>query len=373
MEEPSYLNTDSSSYMEGDYSTWRYADEASLYSIAEDSREDREACEITSRAGPDVGNIGPKVEIQWTDHGMGETDVESHLSDEEMIQYDQYAHNSRRCKLLAGALLLAVLIVSVSLGVALSRPKGQPAAQSGSQTTGSGSGVDVGTGNGSQTNSSDSFGSGSIVEGPTPAPSSTSKRVVRSFVWDSVASCTEFTAISAPSTYQYAAFEQLVKEITTASRVNSDGTIVIPTSIGQDEVAERFAMLMFFMSALGSSWTYNFQWMSSQDTCKWYGVESCNTRASGSCAVTSINLGAYQRISCGGPCDVSLTSYDICRRSDSNNVGGNIPDEICCLRCLQTLSLANNLLTGKIPTCLSSVNLDLSNNYYTLQSKQGSN
>ena len=53
--------------------------------------------------------------------------------------------------------------------------------------------------------------------------------------------------------------------------------------------------------------------------------------------------------------------------TDSNNLSGELPSALCCLPCLETLSLAGNALYGVIPQCMAEMNtvMDLEGNGFT--------
>jgi Leucine-rich repeat (LRR) protein len=45
-------------------------------------------------------------------------------------------------------------------------------------------------------------------------------------------------------------------------------------------------------------------------------------------------------------------------RAESNNLSGDLPEEICCLACLSSLDLSGNNLTS-VPSCLPKMSLGL--------------
>jgi hypothetical protein len=102
------------------------------------------------------------------------------------------------------------------------------------------------------------------------------------------------------------------------------------------------ALLAFFRSTGGCSWTDRSGWFISDDLCEWYGLTCASI--SGSNEVTQINL-------------------------PGNNLAGAIPADIADLFYLARMDYTNNLLTGVIPTDierLSSLDvLLLHNNQYT--------
>jgi hypothetical protein len=63
----------------------------------------------------------------------------------------------------------------------------------------------------------------------------------------------------------------------------------------------------------------------------------------------------------------SHDEYFLCN-TDANNLSGELPEELCCLPCLETLSMAENKLTGQIPQCMGTMGavLNLENNQFSL-------
>ena len=64
-------------------------------------------------------------------------------------------------------------------------------------------------------------------------------------------------------------------------------------------------------------------------------------------------------------CSPELTLFPCFITTDANQLDGVLPAALCCLPCLETLSLAQNQLQGTIPQCLidnSAVTMDLEEN-----------
>jgi hypothetical protein len=103
-----------------EYNSWQYGDEASLYSIAENSREDR-ASEVASNAGTDAVSTagGNKVDVSWAEvEGIKLNRAIVGRHGEEM--YYGYQPPSRRMYALAACMIVFGLIAIV-LGVTLAK------------------------------------------------------------------------------------------------------------------------------------------------------------------------------------------------------------------------------------------------------------
>lgn len=53
--------------------------------------------------------------------------------------------------------------------------------------------------------------------------------------------------------------------------------------------------------------------------------------------------------------------------TDSNNLAGVLPEALCCLPCLETLSMTGNELQGTVPQCVADMSavMDLENNRFS--------
>lgn len=146
------------------YNCWRYGEEASLYSIAENSREDRASEAGTLESGtsnPYHGPIDepatPTIEVQWaptsdislpdswtpasnihnlskpTTSKIDDTDLDvthetDNDDDSEPVCYNRNAHNSRRSRLVLATVVTFLIGLAIALGVSLSNRNRTPAA-----------------------------------------------------------------------------------------------------------------------------------------------------------------------------------------------------------------------------------------------------
>lgn len=144
------------------------------------------------------------------------------------------------------------------------------------------------------TNQGTAGDTGSSNNGGDAATSSESaKLLVENFVWTALSLCTEEDVIKNPSTKQNFVFRTLVDEVLAASTVNANGLVDIPLDIGFSMLMERYALGMLFVTSNGPGWIGKTGWMSESDVCEWYGVDDCEQRTEGSCAVTGLTLRKY--------------------------------------------------------------------------------
>ena len=191
--------------------------------------------------------------------------------------------------------------------------------------------------------------------------------LVESFVLTAIGGCANRNDLRDDTSVAYKVSRQLIKEVlAVSSDTDGDGLLDIPSSIGYDLVAERFGLMMLWESTNGNGWVNFDNWMTTGSLCDWYGMETCNRRLDGSCSVVSLVLGKHTIIVRSFFYVVLLygSHHFYSFFSDANNLVGQLPNELCCLPCLSSLSLQFNQLTGQVPTCLDSmgVQLNLSGN-----------
>jgi hypothetical protein len=112
-------------------------------------------------------------------------------------------------------------------------------------------------------------------------------------------------------------------------------------------VNQRFALVTFYYSTNGDSWSDNGGWLTAVGECQWMGI-TCNTKG----LVTDISLSKLNAPTSGWQTFFvsQLLSCTCCQHTlASNNLSGPIPNEIRALTSLVTLNLFDNLLTGTLP------------------------
>lgn len=119
--------------------------------------------------------------------------------------------------------------------------------------------------------------------------------LVRKYILQALSSCTDSTEVSTAGTIQNNVFEALYGTIFSNITANYEGdAFEIPIDYGMDMIAERFGIMMLHETTGGDYWNRKDNWFSPSDVClPWYGVDKCNTRSKGSCAVLSLQLGTY--------------------------------------------------------------------------------
>jgi hypothetical protein len=307
--------------LEDSYDTWRYVDEASLYSIAEDSREERMS-EVASRCGGDadvggvysmesgLGTMQCSGDVKKVDRTWSHDDDETRFSDSDGVVGPCFSTSAasrfrRRRRLLWGSFLcLLLLLLSVAVGVIVSASKtsvAQPGESAANTIQGHGqpqsnetdSGASVESSNDSDDNPSGSASSNASTP-PTPHPTSAGNpALIRAYITSALSPCTDPTLLQDESSLQNLAFRQILREVLDASTVNSDGYLDIPVSVGTVSLAETFGLLMLYYSTGGQQWTRSDNWLSDNSHCDWLGVKQCGQTNDGTCQVYGLSLGEY--------------------------------------------------------------------------------
>lgn len=261
------------------------------------------------------------------------------------------ATKARRKRLLAVGVVLLV-VVAVSLGIAFGVKNSKAAATPATGSSGDSTTVvntppqeqeDTTTQTDTKENEPEP-----VPEVSTPAPTDINYPIVSNFVLEAISNCANENIVQDEDSIQNKAFQKVIEEIYAVSKIYDYG-IEIPLSIGYESIAERFALMTLYYANAGDFWINKDKWLSMDDVCTWYGVDGCKSeRTDGECAVTSVNL-------------------------SQNGLMFQLPVELCCLPCLESLDLSDNLLTGQLPTCLLSWNLDkldLGNNDFDVSANE---
>jgi Leucine-rich repeat (LRR) protein len=115
--------------------------------------------------------------------------------------------------------------------------------------------------------------------------------------------------------------------------------VVDPSLLRQQD---SLALVALYNSTGGANWTYKTNWLSTQPISTWYGVTLTNNR------VTNLSLPS-NNLKGNIPQDISKLTMLIGLSANNNNLGGKIPSEIGNLNNLNQLNLSNNQLTGTCP------------------------
>jgi cell division septation protein DedD len=302
-----------------------YADEASLYSIAEDSREDRQSqSDLNSRASEKPQSLQSlsrgttlreaqwsAVEVRWVSQdGVGGLADSEDGFEEDNRGGKYYGASSRRTRMYAFLTVFLVLVLAVSLGVAFSQDSNPDRSTVGSGATVDESVVVVAPSptsspttaspttasptTASPTTASPTTASPSLAptrSNPTFSPASTSQVLSTSYLKKILSKCTPEYILLDKETLQGQVFLLLLEEEMAAADAVSGGQIFFDVNRGEEYIMERYALMMLFLSTNGNGWENANGWMDPErDVCTWYGVLNCQDRNEGTCAVLNLNL-----------------------------------------------------------------------------------
>ncbi|GAX23715.1 hypothetical protein FisN_12Hh292 [Fistulifera solaris] len=333
------------------YHNWQYADEASLYSIAEDSRENGSDVFSVTEAAPEIPAFVMQPDVKWVQEDILKNEEEINgPSHSGMKDVFQRLLRNKWIKLGLAGLLLLVAVLAIAIGVRASNSDTKAVPDSIEVGAEAPEDVPVDIPVAVPSASPTSSASSSF---PTQQPSLDSSVVTASptqlapydlatkFVTNALSACADSSLLQDKTFPQGRIFEKLVLELLEEITVDADGFVYYPLDYGDAFIKEKFGLEMLYEATNGDTWNNNINWKTENDPCAgWNGVQNCRPRREGSCGVVEIDL-AF------------------------NNLSGYIPPELCCLPCLEILNLSNNLLAGDTPGCLKSgVSLTLDNNVY---------
>jgi hypothetical protein len=296
---------------------WLYADEASLYSIEEDSREDRtpddfsptpsKQQEMLSRkygggVMPNDFNTKEGGNLSDLDRDSGDVGVEvrfeaddddnmSKESDDRFLFYDT---GLRRCRLVSAACVLCFFIVAVVLSVTLAQ-----LSETRSRATVS-----------KITNESPEGGDEPALQTDLPtvspsaaAPSQDAKYLMsENYVYEALRQCQGTGTFFDEATTQGLVFLSLVDEVYNGTTMDATGAIAFDKLHSKDYLREKFALSILYTSTNGNSWFFKHNWLSASDPCvDWSGVICADGRVLSSCAVTGLELCTFSAASTNGP------------------------------------------------------------------------
>jgi hypothetical protein len=287
---------------------WLYADEASLYSIEEDSREDRtpddfsptpskqhqdmlsrkygggvmpidfstKVGEVISYLDRDSDDVGVEVRFEADD----DDDNMSKESDDRFLFYDT---GLRRCRMMSAACVLCLFIVAVVLSVTLAQ-----LSETSSRAT-----VSKITNQSPEGNDEPALQTDRPTASPiAAAPSQDAKYLMsENYVYEALRQCQGTGTFFDEATAQGLVFLSLVDEVYNGTTMDATGAIAFDKLHSQDYLREKFALSILYASTNGNSWTFKQNWLSASDPCvDWSGVVCANGRVLSSCAVTGLEL-----------------------------------------------------------------------------------
>lgn len=288
------------------YNEWQYGDEASLYSIAEDSRE--YGSDVFSMAGNDAVMDIPthvvETNVQWVDDDLDDEEIDSSGNRALGGNVHNLKHGWRMKFGLVGFLFLMAAL-AVLIGLLVSNSQDNPSPNGLEDEAEAPGNAPVALPEATISISPVSSPATSLpTENPStqafiPSPSETptysiSYKLANSFVTSALNSCADADLFEDPATVQGKIFQKLVLELFEETTVDVEGYIYYPLSFGDAYIKEKFALEMLYVATNGDSWDNSIYWKTEDDPCAgWNGVQNCRTRREGSCGVIEIDLGTF--------------------------------------------------------------------------------
>lgn len=263
-----------------------YADEASLYSIAEDSREDAISTVIgrsseegivmlTSAGGRGSGEQNPGefgVELSLEEPDLGKDD-DDNGSAAQIYDLDRRA---RRRFVGMTACLICLLLAMLAVTLAVTQTQQQRISKSAAVD-----GIN-----------------GEIPAAAAPSPSpvqDTTQAQAETLVALAIKDCPGPDLYFDDASPQGQVFQEIVGEVVSkASRDSATGKVSLNKLHGMDYLQEKYALGMLYFTTGGhnGTWKVDDQWMTETDPCDgWKGVVCNEPRSGGTCAVTGLELG----------------------------------------------------------------------------------
>jgi len=298
-------------YTDEELPSYSYGDEASLYSIAEDSREDAASrttggcTEQTSdlvlvarvddpissssrTTGGYTEQTSDLVLIASVDDPISSNSNSSgnkHIGEEELgvemslenddedddsaaIIYD-YDRRQRRRRHWAAAFLICLVLALIAISVTVTQV---------------------------QEDTSRSTVSKGIE---TEAEPDTTVLQAETLVAIAISDCpsNSIRPFTVENTPQSDVFRMIVEEVVSQATVDpTTGNVLFDDKHGIDYLKEKYALGLLYYATEGQSWNNNKQWMSMTDPCDgWTGVVCNKPRIQGTCAISSLELGKSLR------------------------------------------------------------------------------
>ena len=284
-------------------------------------------------------------------------------------QYRWYHPKCRMLILLLIILLIGVIFLAASLTIYQSRTKQQQ--KSVASIEGSGKDPNTTTPTVAPTLLRSNNNNGSNGSKPTKMPMSSDELkyiVSESHVYNSIKNCQGTSTFFDTSTIQGQVFAQLVQEVsdqvvTTTTVTESDTpTYEFASHHTVSYLREKYSLNVLYLSTNGATtWKDTTNWMTMTNPCsgssdtKWYGVQCSTSTTTETITTTAAAVSASTSTTASSPtCDASqphIVSIDV----SNNQLSGILPNELCCLPCVERMNLSNNSISGDFLWCINEI------------------
>ena len=268
-----------------------YADEASLYSIAEDSREDAmsivvgrseegvlmsKSAAVQGRGQQNPGELGIELSIEEEDEAG--KDCDDNGSATQIYDLDRRA---RRRFMGTTACLICLMLVVLAVTLSVTQTQQQKTSKSAAVD---GINGDVPTATATPTTPVEDTEDTTLVQAET-------------LVALAIKDCPGPDLYFDDGSPQGQVFQAIVGEVASKASIDSStGDVSFNELHGIDYLQEKFALGMLYFTTGGhdGTWKVDDMWMTDTDPCDgWKGVVCEAPRSGGTCAVTGLELGKF--------------------------------------------------------------------------------
>jgi hypothetical protein len=205
-----------------------------------------------------------------------------------------------------------------------------------------------------------------------PIPTATAKPTLKwilseNYVHSAIKNCQGTRMFFNASTMQGKVFDQLVQEVYDGAITSTASNIFeFAPHHTENYLREKYSLNVLYLSTNGpSTWRKDTNWMTPTDPCNaltpWFGLECLVPTSNASSAA------AAKDASSASSCDAT-TVLEL--HLDANHLSGTLPMELCCLPCVRSIHMSNNQIGGDILWCLNEIptleTISLENNSFAL-------
>jgi hypothetical protein len=286
------------------YHNWQYADEASLYSIAEDSRENGSDVFSVTEPAPEIPAFVIQPEVKWVqDDALKKEEEIDGTSHSDMKGIFQRMLRNKWIKFGLAGLLLLVAVLAITIGVRASNSDTKAVPESIEVGAEAPEAVPVAIPVALPSAFPTSSASSSYptqqpsLQKDSPVVTASPTQLVpyelaTKFVTNALSACTDVSLLQDTTFPQGRIFEKLVLDLFEETTVDAEGFVYYPLDYGDAFIKEKFGLEMLYEATNGDGWNNNINWKTENDPCAgWNGVQNCRPRREGSCGVVEIDLG----------------------------------------------------------------------------------